>query len=211
MPREAWTNDARPPSAVILPLPDPRLLARPRVAKRAAAAADAAGTAAPAPPAGLTFLGRRITPLTRRRLDNFRANRRGFWSLWIFLALFGVTLFAELVANDRPLLVKYDGGYYMPVFHSYPETIFGGVFPTEADYHDPEVKTLIEDKGWILWPPIPYRYDTITSAPGPFPAPPSTQDWLGTDDQGRDVLARLIYGFRISVLFGLALTAARRR
>ena len=157
-------------------------------------------------PPELTFLGRRITPLTRRRLDSFRANKRGFWSLWIFLALFSVTLFAEFVANDRPLLIKYDGGWYMPVFHAYPETTFGGVFPTEADYHDSEVLKLIQDKGWILWPPIPYRYDTITTAPGPYPAPPSAQDWLGTDDQGRDVMARLIYGFRISVLFGLALT-----
>jgi microcin C transport system permease protein len=167
-----------------------------------------AGAIAPlqATAAGLTFLGRRITPLTRRRLDNFSANRRGFWSLWIFLVLFGVTLFAELIANDRPLLIRFDGSYYMPVFHSYPETEFGGVFPSEADYSDPEVRKLIEAKGWILWPPIPYRYDTITSAPGPYPSAPSRQDWLGTDDQGRDVLARLIYGFRISVLFGLALT-----
>ncbi len=159
-----------------------------------------------APAAELTFLGRRITPLTRRRLDQFRANRRGFWSLWLFLALFVVTLFAEFIANDRPLLIEYDGGWYMPVFHAYPETTFGGVFPSEADYHDTEVKKLIEAKGWIVWPPIPYRYDTITTAPGPYPAPPSGPDWLGTDDQGRDVLARLIYGFRISVLFGLALT-----
>ena len=153
-----------------------------------------------------TFLGRRVTPLTRRRLDNFRANRRGFWSLWLFLAIFSVTLAAEFIANDRPLLIKYDGGYYMPVFHAYPETTFGGVFPTEADYHDPEVRKLIQEKGWIVWPLIPYRYDTITNAPGPYPSPPSARDWLGTDDQGRDVLARLIYGFRISVLFGLALT-----
>jgi len=168
----------------------------------------AAGTLTPlqGSPAGLIFLGRRITPLTRRRLDNFRANKRGFWSLWVFLVLFIVTLFAEFIANDRPLLIRFDGGYYMPVFHSYPETAFGGVFPTEADYTDREVKALIEAKGWILWPPIPYRYDTITGAPGPYPSAPSRQDWLGTDDQGRDVLARLIYGFRISVLFGLALT-----
>ena len=159
-----------------------------------------------ATPAAPVFLGRRITPLTRRRLDSFRANRRGFWSLWVFLVVFGVTLFAEFVANDRPQLIQYDGAYYMPVFHDYPETTFGGVFPTEADYHDPEVKKLIEAKGWLIWPLIPYHYDTITNAPGPFPAPPSGQDWLGTDDQGRDVLARLFYGFRISVLFGLSLT-----
>ena len=183
------------PPDLQVPLPPPLTTARPE---------------AVAPIQGLqvrpTFLGRRITPLTRRRLDNFRANRRGFWSLWIFLLLFSVTLFAEFIANDRPLLIHYDGGWYMPVFHSYPETTFGGVFPTEADYHDAEVRKLIEAKGWIAWPLIPYRYDTITSAPGPYPAPPSAQDWLGTDDQGRDVVARLIYGFRISVLFGLALT-----
>jgi microcin C transport system permease protein len=157
-------------------------------------------------PVAPTFLGRKISPLTRRRLDNFRANKRGFWSLWIFLVLFGVTLFAELIANDRPILVRFDGAFYVPVFRSYPETAFGGVFPTEADYRDPEVKKLIEDKGWIVWPLIPFHYDTITDAPGPFPAAPSRIDWLGTDDQGRDVLARLIYGFRISVLFGLTLT-----
>jgi microcin C transport system permease protein len=164
--------------------------------------------APPAAPAELTFLGRRITPLTRRRLDNFRANRRGFWSLWIFLAIFGVTLIAEVIANDRPLLVRFDGAYYLPVLHYYPETTFGGFFPSEAKYSDPDVRKLIEEKGWILWPPIPFRYDTITYAPGPYPAAPSRIDWLGTDDQGRDVLARLIYGFRISVLFGLALTFA---
>jgi microcin C transport system permease protein len=171
---------------------------------------SAAGTLTPlqASAAGLTFLGRKITPLTRRRLDNFRANKRGFWSLWIFLVLFGLSLFAEFIANDRPLLIRYDGSFYTPILHSYPETAFGGVFPTEADYTDPEVKKLIEARGWIVWPPIPYSYDTITSAPGPYPAAPSRQDWLGTDDQGRDVLARLIYGFRISVLFGLALTVS---
>jgi microcin C transport system permease protein len=175
-----------------------------------ASPSSAIGTLIPleATPAALTFLGRRITPLTRRRLDSFRANRRGFWSLWVFLVIFVVTLFAEFIANDRPLLIRYDGGYYMPVFHDYPETTFGGFFPTEADYHDPEVQKLIDEKGWIVWPPIPYHYDTITNAPGPYPASPSAQNWLGTDDQGRDVLARLIYGFRISVLFGLALTIA---
>jgi microcin C transport system permease protein len=152
------------------------------------------------------FLGRRITPLTRRRIDNFRANRRGFWSLWIFLLLFGISLFAEFIANDRPLLVSYDGSLYFPVFNNYAETIFGGDFPTEADYRDPHVKELIDAKGWMVWPLIPFSYTTITNAPGPFPAAPSGIDWLGTDDQGRDVLARLIYGFRISVLFGLALT-----
>jgi microcin C transport system permease protein len=158
------------------------------------------------PAAGEVFLGRRITPLARRRIENFKANRRGFWSLWIFLFFFGTSLFAEFLANDRPLLVSYAGGFYVPVLHDYPETAFGGVFPSEADYRDPAVIRLITAKGWIVWPLIPFSYDTITDAPGPFPAAPSRTDWLGTDDQGRDVLARLIYGFRISVLFGLALT-----
>ena len=169
----------------------------------------AAGTLTPleASPAGLTFLGRRITPLTRRRLDNFRANKRGFWSLWIFLVLFVASLFAELIANDRPLLISYDGAYYVPVLHNYPETIFGGDFPSEADYRSSWLIERIETKGWILWPPIPFSYGTINYAlPTPAPSPPDRVDLLGTDDGGRDVLARLIYGFRISVLFGLALT-----
>jgi microcin C transport system permease protein len=174
---------------------------------------DAAGIVTPArmpgtvlPPAGDVFLGRRITPLTRRRIENFKANRRGFWSLWIFLALFVTTLFAEFIANDRPLLVSYEGSFYVPVLRDYPETAFGGFLPSAADYRDPAVIQLINQKGWAVWPPIPFGYRTITDAPGPFPAAPSRIDWLGTDDQGRDVLARLIYGFRISVLFGLALT-----
>jgi microcin C transport system permease protein len=152
-------------------------------------------------------LGVRVSPLTRRRFANFRANRRGFWSLWIFLALFGVSLFAEFIANDRPIVVSYAGQFYFPIFANYPETTFGGEFPTEADYRDPYVKKRIEAKGWILWPPIPFHYDTINYAlKTPAPSPPDSVDWLGTDDQGRDVLARLIYGFRISTLFGLTLT-----
>jgi microcin C transport system permease protein len=155
------------------------------------------------------FLGRPISPLTRRRLDAFCANRRGFWSLWIFLALFFVSLFAEFIANDRPLVVHYAGGWYFPIFADYPETAFGGVFPTEADYRDPDVIKLIDDKGWMVWPLIPFSYNTINyNLPSPAPSPPSRVNWLGTDDQGRDVLARLIYGFRISVLFGLTLTLA---
>src|SRR5205814_2192900 len=129
-------------------------------------------------------------------------NRRGFWSLWIFLVLFVASLFAEFIANDRPLLIQYDGAFYFPVFRNYPETAFGGFLPSEADYRDPAVKQMIDEKGWIVWPVIPFGYRTITDAPGPYPAAPSRTDWLGTDDQGRDVLARLIYGFRISVLFG---------
>ena len=148
-----------------------------------------------------------LSPLNQRRLANFRANRRGWWSLWLFLVLFIASLFAELIANDRPILVYYDGGLYAPVFKAYPETEFGGFLPTEAEYKDPEVRELIESQGWIVWPLIPFKYDSINfELTAPAPAPPSTINWLGTDDQGRDVVARLIYGFRISVLFGLTLT-----
>ena len=153
------------------------------------------------------FFGFRVTPLTRRRLANFRANRRGFWSLWIFLAIFGLSLISEVIANDKPLLVRYDGALYVPFLVSYPETDFGGVFPTEADYRDPTVASEINAKGWMIFPPIPFSYSTINyNLPGPAPSPPSRVNWLGTDDQGRDVVARLLYGFRVSVLFGLALT-----
>jgi microcin C transport system permease protein len=148
-----------------------------------------------------------MTPLTRRRLANFKANRRGFWSFWIFLVLFVVSLGAEFIANDKPLLIEYENHYYWPVFHTYPETTFGGEFETETDYRDTYVRDLINAKGWMVWPPIPYSYRTINyNLPVPAPAPPSADNWLGTDDQGRDVVARLIYGFRISVLFGLCLT-----
>lgn len=149
-----------------------------------------------------------MKPLNARRLENFCANRRGYWSLWIFLGLFTITLFAELVANDKPLLVSHGGALYTPVFVTYPETTFGGDFPTEADYRDPYIIKQIEATGgWIIWPLIPYSYDTINfNLTVPAPAPPSADNWLGTDDQGRDVLARTIYGFRISVLFGLVLT-----
>lgn len=148
-----------------------------------------------------------LTPITQRRLKQFKANRRGYWSFWLFLVLFFVTLGAEFIANDKPLLVSYDGGLYMPVFKNYAETEFGGDFETEADYRDPFVQDLIGEQGWMLWPPIRYSYDTINyNLPQPAPSPPTWDNWLGTDDQGRDVAARVIYGFRISVLFGLALT-----
>ena len=143
----------------------------------------------------------------KRRIRTFKANRRGYWSLWIFSALFLATLFAEVLANDEPLLVRYGGAFYFPVFQAYPETMFGGFLETEADYSDPEVQELIEEKGWIVWPLIPFSFDTICyDLPTPAPSPPTTQNWLGTDDQARDVVARLVYGFRISVLFGLTLT-----
>ena len=153
------------------------------------------------------FLGFAIRPLTRQRINNFKANKRGFWSLWIFLFLFVVSLFAEVIANDRPILIAYDGDFYTPFFVSYAETEFGGEFPTEADYTDLFVVELVEKKGWILWPPIRFSYDTnITDLGVPAPSPPTARNWLGTDDQSRDVVARMIYGFRISVAFGLILT-----
>ena len=153
------------------------------------------------------FFGFRVTPLTRRRLDNFKANRRGFWSLWTFAVLFVVSLFAELIANDRPILIRFDGAWYFPLVTAYPETTFGGIFPTEADYTDPAVRALIAAKGWMLQPLIPYNHRTVAwDIPVPAPAPPSAQHWLGTDDQARDVVARTLYGFRISVLFGFSLT-----
>jgi microcin C transport system permease protein len=148
-----------------------------------------------------------MTPITRRRLQHFSANRRGFWSLWIFLILFFISLFAEGVANDKPLLVFFEESVIFPVFETIPETEYGGEFATEAEYRDDFVRDLIEQKGKIYWPLIPYSYDTINyNLPSAAPSGPTTENWLGTDDQGRDVVARLIYGFRISVLFGLVLT-----
>ena len=150
-----------------------------------------------------------MNPMSRRRLAAFRSSKRGMISLAIFGTLFFLSLFAELLANNKPILIRYDGGFYSPLLKDYPETTFGGDFPTNTVYSDPEVKKLIEEKGWILWPPIPYSYDTVLKGEGRTTLqPPSRQHWLGTDDSGRDVLARLIYGFRISVLFGLALTVA---
>ena len=154
-----------------------------------------------------TFLGFRITPLNRRRIENFKANKRGYWSFWIFIVIFVLSLFAELIANDKPLLIYFEGAFYSPVVTVYPETAFGGDFETEADYSDPYLIELIEKGGWMIKPIIPYSFDThVTNLPGPAPFEPTAQNWLGTDDQARDVLARMIYGFRISVLFGLVLT-----
>lgn len=146
-------------------------------------------------------------PINQRRLDNFKANRRGYWSLWIFSFVFIVTLFAEAISNDKPLLISYDDSLYFPIITTYIETEFGGDFETEADYRDEYIQELINAKGWMIWPLIRYSYQTINyDLPVPAPAPPSTENWLGTDDQGRDVVARLIYGFRISILFALTLT-----
>ncbi len=152
-----------------------------------------------------------LSPLSKRRLAQFRANKRGFWSLWIFLFVFFFALSAEFIANDKPLVVQHKGEIYFPVFFSYAETVFGGDFETEAEYRDDFVQDLIqkEGNGWMLWPPIRYSYDTINyNLSKPAPTPPDSENLLGTDDQGRDVLARVIYGFRISVLFGLILTIA---
>jgi len=149
-----------------------------------------------------------MRPMNERRLRQFLANRRGMISLALFGALFFLSLFAELLANDKPVLVYYAGGFYSPVFHDYPETTFGGDMPTNAIYSDKELQHSIEAKGgWMLWPLIPYRYDTmLTGQSRKTLLPPSWEHPLGTDDLARDVLARLIYGFRISVLFGFTLT-----
>ena len=168
----------------------------------------------------------RLDAMQRRRLGNFRANRRGFWSFRILVILFVLTLFAELLANDRPLLLSYQGDLYFPAFRFYPETVFGGEFETETDYRDEVVACLVrsggeaacldapeavpvsaEGAGWMLWPLIPYSHATINYDLERAPSPPSVENWLGTDEQARDVLARVIYGFRISMLFGLVVTA----
>jgi len=173
-----------------------------------------------------------LSPLNRRRWQNFKANRRGYWSLWIFLVLFVLSLFSEFIANDRPILASYKGEILVPVLVDYPEEKFGG-FLAVTDYRDRVIQDEIEANGWMLWPPIRYSYRTVNNEiPEAAPAKPSwlydnetrcgryqqgaadpnctpgNWNWLGTDDQARDVLARIIYGFRISVLFGLILTAA---
>lgn len=140
------------------------------------------------------------------KLKVFYSHKRGFWSLVILGLLFFVSLFAEFIANDKPIVLKYHGAYYFPILNFYPETTFGGDFQTEADYRDNYIAQKISADGWMIWPPIRYNYSTINYKAVPAPSPPSSENLLGTDDQGRDVLARLIYGFRVSLLFGLALT-----
>ncbi|MEE9314275.1 MAG: ABC transporter permease [Rhizobiaceae bacterium] len=171
-----------------------------------------------------------LSPINKRRWGNFKANKRGYWSLWIFLFLFIASLFAEFIANDRPILISYKGEYLSPIFTDYPEEKFGG-FLAVTDYHDPVNIEEIEANGWMIWPPIRYSYRTVNkNIPRPAPSPPTwlmdtdeackkyakgaddplctygNWNWLGTDDQGRDVTSRLIYGFRISIQFGLILT-----
>ncbi|MCY1128274.1 ABC transporter permease [Frigidibacter sp. RF13] len=175
----------------------------------------------------------RLSPLNQRRLRNFKANRRALWSFWIFLVLFGLSLFAEVIANEKPILVRYKGEWFTPIYRFYPETAFGGDFRTEAVYKDAEVQCLIltgglqdcwddpegiiadaadgevagaaVEKGYILWPPIPFSYTTVDNV-GRAPSPPDSVHWLGTDDTARDVLARIIYGFRLSVFYALIVT-----
>ncbi|CUH42428.1 ABC transporter permease [Ruegeria atlantica] len=175
-----------------------------------------------------------LSPLNQRRWRNFRRNGRAFWSLMVFSVLFGLSLFAEFIANDKPILVKYRGEFYTPIFNFYAETEFGGDFQTEAIYRDPEVQCLIDsggiedcfddpegiideikagtfqaegyERGWAVWPLIPYSFNTSVDRPGAAPLPPNGQNLLGTDDTKRDVLARVIYGFRLSILFTLMVT-----
>lgn len=148
-----------------------------------------------------------MSPIIQARLQRFKQNRLGYFCFIVFLIIFALSLAAEFIANDKPLLLKYEQRYYFPVFKDYPETEFGGVFESAADYKDPVVQQLIEDKGWAIWPLIHFSYQTPNlELQQPVPSPPSTQNWLGTDDQARDVVARLIYGLRVSLLFGLALT-----
>ncbi len=147
-----------------------------------------------------------LSPLNQRRLHLFRSHKRGWWSFWIFMILFVLSLSANLIANDKPLLIRFDGQWFVPMLHDQPETRFGGTFLTTADYRDPYVQQLINRKGWMIWPPIRFGDQTINyDLTVPTPAPPSRQNWLGTDDQGRDVLTRLLYGFRVSLLFALTL------
>jgi microcin C transport system permease protein len=176
-----------------------------------------------------------LSPLNQRRWRNFRANKRAFWSLVLFSILFGLSLFAEVLANDKPLLVRHNGAFYLPILRFYPETAFGGDFQTEAVYRDVEVQCLIVaagsqacwddpagilaearasgtaagepvQAGWIIWPPIPYSFNTVNDIQGTAPSAPDARHWLGTDDTARDVLARVIYGFRLSVAFALIVT-----
>lgn len=148
-----------------------------------------------------------ISPITRRRLEQFKKNKRAKVSFFSFLVVFFVTLCANFVANEKPLVVSFKGQLHFPIFKMYPETYYGGIFETEANYKDPVVVELIQKEGWLLRTPIPFSYSTINfNLDRPAPSPPSSVNWLGTDDQGRDVLSRLIHGFKTSILFGLSLT-----
>ncbi|MFP6779194.1 MAG: ABC transporter permease, partial [Alphaproteobacteria bacterium] len=145
--------------------------------------------------------------INKRKILNFKNNKRGLYSFYILLLMLILTLPAEFIANDKPLLIKYDNNFYFPVVKNYAETVFGGDFETTADYKDTFVTDLIKEKGWLVWPLITFNHQTVNyNLDVPAPSPPSFENLLGTDDQARDVLARLIYGFRISILFGFLLT-----
>lgn len=150
-----------------------------------------------------------MSPIMQARVQRFKQNKLGLGCFIVFIIIFVLSLAAELIANDKPLLVKYEQSLYLPVFKAYPETTFGGVFETEADYKDLVVQQLIADRGWAVWPLIEFSYQTPNlDLAVPVPSAPTAQNWLGTDDQGRDVLARILYGLRVSLLFGFALTFA---
>jgi len=153
------------------------------------------------------LFGIRLGAVTARRIDNFVRNKRAYYSLILFITFFVISLFAEFIANDKPLIIHYKGKFYFPIIKDYYETDFGGELELEVDYKDPYIIQKIKEDGWMLWPIIPYKFDTIDySLDVPAPAPPSREHWLGTDDQGHDVVALIIYGYRISVIFGLLLT-----
>ena len=150
-----------------------------------------------------------MSPIMQARVQRFKQNKLGFGCFIVFIIIFVLSLAAELIANDKPFLIRYEQSLYLPVFKAYPETTFGGVFETEADYKDPVVQQLIADRGWAVWPLIEFSYQTPNlDLTVPVPSAPTAQNWLGTDDQGRDVLARILYGLRVSLLFGFALTFA---
>lgn len=148
-----------------------------------------------------------LAPVFKQKFQIFRRNRRAYLSLILFVILFGLSLAAEIIANDKPLLIRYQGEWFVPIWFDYPETAFGGDFDTSANFQDTYLTEMIQQDGWMLWPPIPYSFDThINDLKGPAPTAPDQRNWLGTDDQARDVMARVIYGFRISVCFALLLT-----
>lgn len=148
-----------------------------------------------------------LSPINQERWRRFRKNRRGYWSLWVFMVLFMISLFADFIANESPIMVRYQNQNYYPIFTTYSELEFGGEFDLAADYRDPFLADIINEDGWMIWPLIRFNYRTINyNLPSPAPSAPTWENWLGTDDRGRDVVARLLYGFRISVIFGFALT-----
>lgn len=148
-----------------------------------------------------------ISPLNQRRISSFTKNKRAYYSLWIFLIVFTISLISELIANDKPLVLKYQGELYFPIVKTYNETDFGGDFPTSADYKDPYIINNINNNGWMLMPLIPFSFNTVDyDLSKPTPTSPSKRHWLGTDDEGRDIMVRILYGIRLSVVFAFLLT-----